>query len=114
MQGAGCGLGEVCIDIKGFGRLRDDGWHWLGLLSNRSLSKSTLRENRCNVVNVKTVTHTGAGACRDGGDAPIAVIVAWCGVMQHAERNHLVAIHAKLDDLVAVLCFSAVSIVHTC
>ena len=80
-------------------------------LSGRSLVESLLCEQRRNVIDVETVAH--AGSCLRGlhhGNVAVAVIVVRCRAVQDAERIDFAAVLG--DDLVSVLCFSAVSVVH--
>jgi hypothetical protein len=83
--------------------------------SGWSFIESLFSQDCREVVKVQTITHASpSNGLLDGRDMTIAVIVARRGIIEHACRDHLAfIIHAQLDDLIAVLCFSAISVVHS-
>jgi hypothetical protein len=66
------------------------------------------------VIHMQTVTHTRPSRDRlDWGDVTIAIVVSRSCIVKDSERNNDRSIHLQLNYLVAVLGFSAVSVVHT-
>jgi hypothetical protein len=82
------------------------------LLSSRPFIESFFLEHFCDVVNVQTVAQASAGdLCLNRGDVAVAVVIPGLRVIEHANGSDLSAV-GQLNDFVAVLCFTSVSIVH--
>ena len=82
-------------------------------LTGGAFIETLFREDRGEVIDVDAVAHAGAALLDWRGDTAVAVVVTRRGVVQDSERDDLRGTTAgQLDDLVAVLCFSSVSVVH--
>lgn len=82
-----------------------------GSLANRTLIKTLIGKNRRKVINVETITHTGQGLRGlVNGDTAIAIVVTRRRAVEHAKGFYFATVEAY--DLIAVLCFSAISVVH--
>ncbi len=82
-----------------------------GSLTCGSFVESLLCEDRSEVIDMDAVAHAGVLVRRlDDGDVAVAVIVAWDRAVQHAKGFDFATVEA--NDLVAVLRFSSVSVVH--
>ena len=63
---------------------------------------------------MQAVTHARASRLLlDGRDVPVAVVVSRSRIVEDSDRCDCRAVHLELDHLVTVLCFSAVSVVHS-
>lgn len=94
--------------------LKHDGKvHGSELLTDRTLVQTLLDQNRSEVVDVQTVAHAGAGLLHGNSNTAVAVIITGRSVVEDAKRDELGrAARRELDNFIAVLCFSAVTIVH--
>lgn len=61
---------------------------------------------------MEAIAHTSATPQSNGGDHPVAIVVAWRCAVQNTKRGYLSSIAGELDDFVSVFRFSSVSIVH--
>jgi hypothetical protein len=80
------------------------------LLPGRAFIETLIREDFREVIDVQAVAQAGADVSSDRGDLAVAIVVAGSRAMQHADGFDLASV--QLDDFVAILCFSSVSVVH--
>ena len=63
---------------------------------------------------MQAVTHTRSSLLRlDWRDVAVAVVVSRSRIVEDSDRCDGWSVHLELDHLVTVLCFSAVSVVHS-
>lgn len=82
-----------------------------GLLSRRTLIEAIFGQHGGDIIHMQAVTHAGiivVGLNRR--DIAVAIVVARRRAMKHAEGDHFPAF--ELDDLVAILGLSAISVMH--
>jgi hypothetical protein len=84
----------------------------IALFTLRSLFEPLFRQYFSNVIDVEAVAHAGIFLRRlHDGDVAVAIVVAWSRAVQDAEGFDF-AFAIESDDLIAILCFSSVSVVH--
>jgi hypothetical protein len=82
-----------------------------GSLAVRPLVQALLSQDRRKIIDVDAVAHAGVFLCvLHNGDVTVAVVIAGGRAVKHSESFDFAAIQS--DDLVAVLRFSSVSVVH--
>ncbi len=62
---------------------------------------------------MEAIAHARTGRSRmERGNVSVAVVVAWSGVVQNAKAHDIAALEIELDDLIAVLSFASIPVVH--
>lgn len=87
-------------------------WRSRGLFSGGTFIQSLFGQYCREVINVQAVAHARSRVLWQRRDRSVAIVIAGRGIVQDSEMCDLSAFGCELDNLVAVLCFSAVSIVH--
>jgi hypothetical protein len=84
----------------------------LPLFTGGTFIESFFRQDRGEVIDMQAVAHASACMLRQRCYIPVAIIVSRHRIMENAQMGNLPAFGAELNDRVAVLGFSSVSVVH--
>jgi hypothetical protein len=83
------------------------------LFSHGPFVEALFFEDLGEVIDVQAIAHARTRyGCADRCNAAVAVVVASHGVVQHANSYDFAPVESKADNLVAVLRFASVSVVH--